>query len=100
MFYDQVTLRIVAGHGGKGAVAFRREKYIPFGGPSGGEKCGLPVFSGKSNDLVNKLLIDPLTLHMKRMRFAEFTFRSIERCQISKACCHFGVIRSEGLFQD
>lgn len=37
MFYDQVTLKIIAGRGGKGAVAFRREKYVPFGGPYGGD---------------------------------------------------------------
>jgi GTPase len=37
MFYDQARFRVIAGHGGKGAVAFRREKYVPFGGPSGGD---------------------------------------------------------------
>ena len=37
MFYDQVKIHVVAGHGGKGAVAFRREKYIAYGGPSGGD---------------------------------------------------------------
>ena len=37
MFYDETRLFVSAGDGGDGAVAFRREKYIPFGGPSGGD---------------------------------------------------------------
>ncbi len=37
MFTDQVTLQLKAGKGGNGIVAWRREKYIPKGGPSGGD---------------------------------------------------------------
>ena len=36
MFVDQIKIFARAGHGGKGAVAFHREAYIPKGGPSGG----------------------------------------------------------------
>lgn len=36
MFVDRVTLDLFAGKGGNGIVAWRREKYIPKGGPSGG----------------------------------------------------------------
>jgi len=35
-FIDEVTITIVAGKGGNGCVSFRREKYVPRGGPDGG----------------------------------------------------------------
>ncbi|MCL4853066.1 MAG: GTPase ObgE [Bryobacteraceae bacterium] len=37
MFIDQVRIHIKAGDGGNGCLAFRREKYVPRGGPSGGD---------------------------------------------------------------
>ena len=37
MFIDRVKIRISGGHGGNGVTAFRREKFVPRGGPSGGE---------------------------------------------------------------
>lgn len=36
-FIDRVKLKVVAGDGGKGMSSFRREKYVPMGGPSGGD---------------------------------------------------------------
>lgn len=44
---DRVELRLKAGDGGRGAVTFRREKYVPFGGPSGGD-------GGRGGDVILK----------------------------------------------
>jgi GTP-binding protein len=37
MFIDRVVVRVKAGTGGSGATSFRREKFVPMGGPDGGE---------------------------------------------------------------
>jgi len=52
MILDEVILTVAAGNGGEGAVSFRREKYIPKGGPDGGNGgAGADVYFVGTNDL-------------------------------------------------
>jgi len=44
MFVDNVEIRVRAGNGGNGLASFRREKFLPFGGPDGGD-------GGKGGDI-------------------------------------------------
>ena len=67
MFIDRVKIKLKSGKGGNGLVAFRREKYVPLGGPSGGDggDGGNIIFEVDTN---KSTLLD---LHYKRLLVAE-----------------------------
>jgi len=57
MFVDEVDIHVAAGNGGRGCLAFRREKFVPRGGPSGGDGghggSVVVVASPHTNTLIN-----------------------------------------------
>jgi GTPase len=61
---DRVELRVKAGNGGKGAITFRREKFIPYGGPFGGD-------GGRGGDVIVKAVssISTLRIYQRRRSF-------------------------------
>ncbi|MEE8442102.1 MAG: GTPase ObgE [Spirochaetia bacterium] len=61
-FIDEVTVTASSGHGGAGKISFRREKYVPKGGPDGGD-------GGRGGNLIVGVRSDLRTLfHLTRTR--------------------------------
>lgn len=67
MFIDEVTVFVKAGDGGRGCASFRREKFEPFGGPSGGD-------GGRGGDVVIEADVNVTDL-------SEYRFRPKHRAQ-------------------
>ncbi|MEW6606888.1 MAG: GTPase ObgE [bacterium] len=62
MFIDHAQITVQAGNGGNGCISFRREKYVPFGGPDGGD-------GGRGGNVVlcaNEGLVTLLDIQKKR----------------------------------
>ena len=59
MFHDKASLHVEAGNGGHGGLSFRREKYVPRGGPDGGD-------GGRGGDVV--VLADPALRDLSAFR--------------------------------
>jgi GTP-binding protein len=59
MFHDRAHLHVEAGRGGDGGLSFRREKYVPKGGPDGGD-------GGRGGDIV--VVVDPSLRDLSALR--------------------------------
>ena len=73
MFIDQVSISVKAGDGGDGCCSFRREKYIPLGGPDGGD-------GGKGGDVILQVdnnLTTLIDLRYKKVYQAE---NGLDKC--------------------
>jgi GTP-binding protein len=65
-FKDTITIRVKAGHGGRGSLSFHREKFIPRGGPDGGD-------GGRGGDVYVRA---DVTLHNLSHLFKDRTYKA------------------------
>ena len=81
MFFDEARIHVRAGDGGNGVVAFRREKYVPLGGPSGGN-------GGKGGDvsLIVDLHLNTLINFKRRIHFRARRFKDGRAMESVAAC--------------
>ena len=74
MFVDEVKVKLIAGDGGMGCTSFRREKFVPMGGPNGGS-------GGKGADIIFKADEGLKTLidlrYMKNIKGASYSDKKI-----------------------
>ena len=68
MFVDQVSVYVKAGDGGNGLVAYRREKYVPMGGPAGGDGGNGADIIFKVDEGLNTLMDFRYNRHFKGKR--------------------------------
>ncbi|MGJ9457091.1 GTPase ObgE [Oceanobacillus sp. CF4.6] len=68
MFVDQVSVYVKAGDGGNGLVAYRREKYVPMGGPAGGDGGNGADVVFKVDEGLNTLMDFRYNRHFKGKR--------------------------------
>ena len=69
-FVDEVRIKVVAGNGGDGCTAWRREKFVPLGGPSGGD-------GGKGGDVV-------FETHERFTTLLDLRYRRVLKAQIGE----------------
>ena len=76
MFVDSAKIKIKAGNGGNGAVAFHREKYVASGGPDGGD-------GGKGGDIifVATTTLQPLRIFVTRESTPQKTAQTDRRAK-------------------
>ena len=70
-FVDEATISVRAGDGGRGCVSFRREKFVPRGGPDGGD-------GGRGGDVI-------LAASGRKRTLYDFRFKRV--FQIGRASC-------------
>ena len=100
MFHDRARIRVAAGRGGDGALSFRREKYVPKGGPDGGDGGkGGDVWLVADRNVASLLAFQERVLAQARDVATPLLERVRFLCIASKNLDEFFEIRVAGLLQ-